>query len=105
MMSSLPGEGMELQAPNGHRYRLLARLGGGRYSEVWKAAAVDQSGRLVAVKIMVPGLDEKARQLFVREAYTLLAIAQAEEALGLRLEGASLVPAVEAIADDHDPRD
>ncbi len=102
-MSSLPREGVELQVPNGRWYRLLARLGGGKYSVVWKAEAVDEAGNLVAVKVMAPGLDEKARRLFIREAYTLLTIAQAEEALGLQLDEASLVPAVEAIADEYDP--
>ena len=99
----IPEEGKELSASNGQQYRLTARLGGGRYSEVWKAEVIGQPGQSVAVKIMVPGLDDEARRLFVREAYVLKMLAQAQRTLGLSLDNGPLVPIVEAIADNHDP--
>lgn len=92
--------GTELKAPNGRSYRLLHRLGGGRYSEVWQAQVVDEPERQVAVKIMVSAPDERERQIFAREAEILLHLASVEEAMGLRLGGCSLLPNVEAIADE-----
>jgi hypothetical protein len=92
--------GTELEAPNGRRYRLLAYLGGGKYSEVWRAHVVGEPERQVAVKIMASALNEKERRIFAREAERLLSLARAEEILGLRVSGHSLVPTIEAIADE-----
>jgi len=64
------------------RYVLLARLGRGAQGDVWKAARLDSPGKLVALKILNPGLKSKPARMaqFRREAER-----------GIRLAGPSLL--------------
>ncbi|WP_165250127.1 serine/threonine-protein kinase [Paludisphaera soli] len=68
-------------------YRLLARLGRGAQGEVWKAVRGEGRSRVVALKILNPGLSIHPRRLaqFRREAER-----------GARLDGPSLLRVVDA---------
>jgi len=67
-------------------YILLERLGRGAQGDVWKAARLDSSGELVALKILNPGLRNNPARMaqFRREAER-----------GLRLSGPSLLKVYE----------
>lgn len=97
----LPDKGVLLRAPDGHCYSLRARLGGGRYSEIWQADMLDHPEEEVVVKMMAGGLKVEERKVFIQEAYTLKMLALELQRLAPGAE--SLVPAVYSISDQHDP--
>lgn len=78
-------------------YRLDEYLGGGQTSWVYGAAVLESSvadriGRRAAVKLMLPGLDQKTQERFRREEQTLIDLRHQLEAMGLnRLEDDTLL--------------
>src|SRR5512147_216073 len=85
-----PTTGAELVAsqPSGQaarRFRLLARLGGGKYSTVWRAALVGESETPeVAVKVMARGLTDDERAAFMDEVLRLNSLASYGRKSGLQ---------------------
>ena len=77
-------------------YRLVERLGAGKYAQVWKADMVtgESPAGAVALKVMNLGLTEQEQIQFNSEAEVLATLQKYERDHGLLVEGQSLVPAV-----------
>lgn len=100
---SLPVKGRVLEGPRGQRCRLLDPLGGGQFSEVWRAELLGDTRQEVAVKILTGDLGEEERRIFLREVEVLANLARHEQALDLQVGGESLFPQVFFTAADHTP--
>ena len=92
-MSALE-KGHRIQGPQGQEIELQLPLGGGKYSEVWKASLSLQDGSAeeVAVKFMASDLDEAERQAYFRETETLLRLVKYGDDKGLWDKADPLIP-------------
>src|SRR5690349_15506359 len=108
VLPEVPAAGAELVASlppgqAGRRFRLLERLGGGKYSAVWRAellgaqvaalqvTASQVTAPLVAVKVMAPGLSDGERTAFMDEVERLNGLASYGRRSGLQLEREELL--------------
>lgn len=91
---SVLSKGHRINGPKGQKIELQALLGGGKYSEVWKATLSLPGGNTkeVAVKFMATDLDDSERQIYFRETENLIRLMKYGNESGLWEKSVPLVP-------------
>lgn len=91
----LPEEVKSVKTTNGREYNGLHRIGGGKYSTLY--SGYDKENNLVALKVAGDldkneRLDEEEQRQFDEEPVTLRFLENAQEKLGLAIDGCILTP-------------
>jgi len=98
-------KGRRIIHPKGQEIELHSLLGGGKYSEVWKAtlSLPNGSAKEVAVKFMAADLDKKERQFYFREVETLISLMNYGVENSLWEKSVPLVPLFYFADKGHEP--